>query len=87
MFMSPARMILSYLPNILLRLHEISSKNSSLSVFGGRYYFFLTMVNSRHIVLAFFVSKFFVCFAIKPSQTKTIFPRPLDFQSLLRGGN
>ena len=34
MFKSPARMI-SYLPNILLRLAETSSKNSSLSVFEG----------------------------------------------------
>ena len=36
MLKSLARMTLSYLPNILLRLTEISSKNSSLSVFGGR---------------------------------------------------
>ena len=36
MFKSPAKMILSYLPNILLRLTESSSKNSSLTVFGDR---------------------------------------------------
>ena len=35
MFKSPARMMSSYLPNILLGLTEISLKNSSLSVFGG----------------------------------------------------
>ena len=34
----------------------------------------------------FFVSKFFVSFTIKP-RTKTIFPPPLEFRSLLGGGN
>ena len=50
------------------------------------HHFFLTMVSLRHIVSAFFVSKFFICFAIKSSRTKTILSRPLEFRSLLRGG-
>ena len=51
------------------------------------HHFFLTLVSSRHTVSAFFVSKFFICFAVRPSQRKTIFAPPLKCRSLQRGGN
>ena len=51
------------------------------------HHLFLTMVSSRDIVSAFFVSKIFICFAVKLSQTKNIFPPPLEFHSLLKSGN
>ena len=51
------------------------------------HHFFLAITRSRHIVSAFLVSEFFICFTIKPSRTAIIFPPLLELQSLLIGGN
>ena len=62
------------------------------------HHFFLSITSSTHIVSAFLVPKFFICFTIKPLQTKTISPSlrtmnssnwweliPLYFELMVRG--
>ena len=46
----------------------------------------LFFINSKFKAYSFSIF-YFICFAIKPSRTKTIFTPPLEFPSLLRGGN